>query len=82
MPQPEGVELDAVRARREELRTTYRSAENFAAAKRKLDAAGVEYLGPDRGVEVSLYVRDPNGIGLEFYREELGVFDGEPLLDD
>jgi glyoxylase I family protein len=56
------------------------SPEQFAAAKAKLDEAGVEYLGPDRGVEESLYIRDPNGIGIEFYREELGVFDGRVLL--
>jgi glyoxylase I family protein len=30
-------------------------------------------------VEDSLYIRDPNGVGLEFYREELGVFNGKPL---
>jgi len=56
------------------------SAENFAAAKKKLDAEGVEYLGPDRGVENSLYIRDPNGVGIEFYCEKLGFFEGEPLL--
>jgi glyoxylase I family protein len=56
------------------------SPEEFAAAKERLDAAGVAYLGPDRGVENSLYIRDPNGIGLEFYCEKLGFFEGEPLL--
>lgn len=54
--------------------------QNFATARGKLDAVGVEYLGPDRGVEDSLYLRDPNGIGIELYRERLGVFDGRPLL--
>ncbi|MEO6088757.1 MAG: VOC family protein [Umezawaea sp.] len=57
------------------------SAEQFAAGKAKLDAAGVEYLGPDRGVEDSLYFRDPNGVGIEFYYQELAVFDGEQLID-
>jgi glyoxylase I family protein len=57
------------------------SPEQYAAAKEKLDAAGVDYLGPDRGVEESMYFRDPNGVGLELYREELGVFDGRRLLD-
>jgi glyoxylase I family protein len=57
-------------------------AEQFAEIKAKLDEAGVEYLGPDRGVEDSLYIRDPNGVGVEFYRETLGVFNGEPLLAD
>jgi glyoxylase I family protein len=56
------------------------SAEQFAAARRRLDEAGTDYLGPDRGVEDSLYFRDPNGVGLELYREDLGVFNGEPLL--
>ncbi len=53
----------------------------FDAAKKRLDEAGVEYLGPDRGVEESMYFRDPNGVGLELYREELGIFNGTPLLD-
>jgi glyoxylase I family protein len=58
------------------------SAEQFAAAKKKLDDAGVEYLGPDRGADDSLYFRDPNGLGLELYHETLGVFEGTPLLPD
>ena len=57
------------------------SPEQYAAAREKLDAAGVDYLGPDRGVEESMYFRDPNGVGLELYREDLGVFDGRRLLD-
>jgi glyoxylase I family protein len=56
------------------------SPEQYAAARQKLDAAGVDYLGPDRGVEESMYFRDPNGVGLELYREELGVFVGRRLL--
>ena len=56
------------------------SADQFAAARRRLDEAGVDYLGPDRGVEDSLYFRDPNGVGLELYREDLGLFLGHPLL--
>jgi glyoxylase I family protein len=58
------------------------SAESFSALKAKLDDAGIEYLGPDRGVEDSLYIRDPNGVGIEFYQETLGVFVGERLLPD
>ena len=57
------------------------SPEQYAAAKKKLDDAGVDYLGPDRGVEESMYFRDPNGVNLELYREELGIFDGRPLLN-
>jgi glyoxylase I family protein len=56
------------------------SAESFDRIKAKLDAAGIGYLGPDRGVEGSMYLRDPNGMGLESYREALGVFEGAPLL--
>jgi glyoxylase I family protein len=55
------------------------SAEEFANARRRLDDAGIEYLGPDRGVDNSLYIRDPNGVGIEFYREDLGFFEGQPL---
>ncbi|MDX2646928.1 VOC family protein [Streptomyces sp. PA03-1a] len=56
------------------------TGEQFTEAKRRLDEAGVEYLGPDRGVEDSLYIRDPNGVNVELYREDLGHFDGKPLL--
>jgi glyoxylase I family protein len=57
------------------------SASQFAEAKKKLDAAGVNYLGPDRGAEDSMYFRDPNGVGLELYREDLGKFEGELLVE-
>ena len=57
------------------------SPEQFDAAKKKLDEAGVDYLGPDRGVYDSMYFRDPNGVNVELYREELGIFDGRRLLD-
>lgn len=53
--------------------------EQFEAAKARFDAAGLEYLGPDRGVDNSLYVRDPNGVGIELYNEVPGVFEGVPL---
>jgi glyoxylase I family protein len=56
------------------------SDEQFAIAKKKLDDAGVDYLGPDRGVEDSVYIRDPNGMGIELYREQLGKFEGLDLL--
>jgi glyoxylase I family protein len=57
-------------------------ADHFARVRATLDAEGIEYLGPDRGIEDSLYIRDPNGVGVEFYAERLGVFNGEPLLAD
>jgi glyoxylase I family protein len=55
-------------------------ADQFAAAKAKLDEGGLEYLGPDRGADNSLYFRDPNGMGLELYCGELGRFEGTELL--
>ncbi|MFI1393522.1 VOC family protein [Streptomyces sp. NPDC020681] len=57
-------------------------AEQFDSARKALDEAGTEYLGPDRGVDDSLYIRDPNGVPLELYRERLGVFNGERILGD
>jgi glyoxylase I family protein len=58
------------------------SADQFASAKAKLEDARIDYLGPDRGAADSMYFRDPNGLGLELYREELGVFEGTRLLSD
>ena len=57
------------------------TSSQFAAAKQKLEEAGVDYLGPDRGADNSLYFRDPNGVGLELYREDLGLFEGELLVE-
>jgi glyoxylase I family protein len=31
----------------------------------RLDAEGIEYLGPDRGLEKSVYFKDPDGIQIE-----------------
>lgn len=56
------------------------TSEQFENAKAKLDATGTDYLGPDRGVLDSVYFRDPNGMGIELYREELGRFEGSELL--
>lgn len=55
--------------------------EKFDELKAKLDEAGTDYLGPDRGVHNSLYIRDPNGTGIEFYRERLGYFEDVHLVD-
>jgi glyoxylase I family protein len=55
--------------------------EQYTAARTALDEAGVSYLGPDRGVEESLYFRDPNGVPIELFRERLGVFNGRRLVD-
>jgi glyoxylase I family protein len=54
--------------------------DEFKAARARLDAAGIEYVGPDRGVEDSVYFRDPNGAPIELYREDLGIFGGTRIL--
>ena len=56
------------------------TAEQFDGGQKKLEQAGTDYLGPDRGADDSMYFRDPNGVGLELYREDLGKFEGEPLI--
>ncbi|MEO9138167.1 MAG: VOC family protein [Jatrophihabitans sp.] len=56
------------------------TSEQFEAAKARFESEGIDYLGPDRGADDSLYFRDPNGMGIELYREVLGVFEGTELL--
>jgi glyoxylase I family protein len=56
------------------------TADQFEGAKKRLESAGIDYLGPDRGADNSMYFRDPNGVGLELYREDLGWFEGEQLM--
>jgi glyoxylase I family protein len=38
---------------------------NYRVLKARLDAEGVEYRGPDLGVENSVYLRDPDGLQIE-----------------
>jgi glyoxylase I family protein len=54
--------------------------DHFVAAKTTLDDAGIKYDGPNRGIDESMYLRDPNGVGIELYEEQIGVFDGRALL--
>jgi glyoxylase I family protein len=56
--------------------------EQFEAAKARLAAAGVDVLGPDRGADDSLYLRDPNGVNVELYNEQLGIFAGLKIVGD
>ena len=53
--------------------------ENFELLKRRLEANNVSYLGPDRGVENSVYFKDPDGIQIELLREPLREMDGRAL---
>ena len=45
----------------------------------RLDEAGVAYVGPDRGIPESMYLRDPDGIGLEMLSDPLMYFGGHQL---
>jgi glyoxylase I family protein len=53
--------------------------EQHARLRIRLDAAGVAYAGPDRGIEESLYLRDPDGIQIELLRDDLMFFGGRTL---
>lgn len=50
-----------------------------AKLQQKLDDAGVAYDGPSRGIPESIYLRDPDGIGIELLRDELMFFGGKWL---
>ena len=45
----------------------------------RLDDAGVAYDGPNRGIEESMYLRDPDGIGIELLSDPLMFFAGRQL---
>ena len=47
-----------------------------------LDAAGVPYDGPQRGIPESMYLRDPDGIGIELLSDPLMFFGGKQLDED
>jgi len=47
--------------------------------RERLDAAGVSYAGPDRGIEESMYFKDPDGIQLEMLSDPLMYFAGKQL---
>jgi glyoxylase I family protein len=53
--------------------------EKHAELRAKLDEAGVAYDGPQRGIPESMYLRDPDGIGIELLRDELMLFGGHRL---
>ena len=55
------------------------SQEAFDQLKARLDQAGVEYLGPDRGLTRSMYLKDPDGIQIELLAEPLRIMDNRHL---
>jgi glyoxylase I family protein len=55
--------------------------DRWEAARERLDAAGVKYAGPDRGIEESMYFKDPDGIQIELLSDPLMYFAGKQLDD-
>lgn len=53
--------------------------ERWEQARQRLDEAGVSYGGPERGIEESMYLRDPDGIGIELLSDPLMYFAGRQL---
>ncbi len=47
--------------------------------RKRLDERGIPYDGPQRGIPESLYLRDPDGIGIELLSDELMFFAGRRL---
>lgn len=53
--------------------------DRWEQVRERLDAAGVEYAGPDRGIEESMYFKDPDGIQIELLSDPLMYFGGHQL---
>lgn len=53
--------------------------ERHAELRNRLDEAGIGYGGPDKGIEESLYLRDPDGIQIELLSDDLMYFGGQWL---
>jgi len=45
----------------------------------RLDTTAVPYAGPDRGIEESMYLKDPDGIQIELLSDPLMFFGGRRL---
>lgn len=52
---------------------------SFESIRERLDAARVPYLGPDRGLTDSMYVKDPDGVQVELLAEPLRIMEGRHL---
>jgi glyoxylase I family protein len=53
--------------------------DRWEAVRERLDAAGVKYAGPDRGIEESMYLKDPDGVQIELLSDPLMYFAGKRL---
>src|SRR5919199_3342033 len=45
--------------------------DSFERLKARLEDEGISYLGPDRGITNSVYVKDPDGVQIELLKEPL-----------
>ena len=50
--------------------------DNHARLRQRLDDEGVAYDGPQRGIPESMYLTDPDGIGIELLSDPLMYFGG------
>src|SRR5215469_11611596 len=50
------------------------TADQFDAARKKLEGAGVDYLGPDRGADNSMYFRVMRGVPRSLHRPDPAKF--------
>lgn len=55
------------------------SPDSFEQLKGRLEAEGIAYLGPDRGITHSVYFKDPDGVQIELLREPLLEMDQRKL---
>jgi len=53
--------------------------DQHAMLRKRLDDEGISYDGPQRGIPESIYLRDPDGIGIELLSDELMFFGGRWL---
>ncbi len=53
--------------------------DRWEALQKRLEDEGVPYAGPDRGFAESMYLRDPDGIGIELLSDPLMYFAGRRL---
>ncbi len=55
------------------------SRDRWEEVQERLEAAGVQYAGPDLGIPESMYFKDPDGIQIELLSDPLMYFAGHQL---
>ena len=53
--------------------------DRWEETRKRLDAAAVPYDGPQRGIQESMYLKDPDGIQIEILSDPLMYFGGRQL---